>query len=347
MGILESLGFGIPLIGPKETEIPEIFRVPMKMNDFVNIEIEFIYAKILTDALERTSGIADKTQKHLWDSCLQSEAAKGLVTLLSEAMAKKSDLYLVLASDVLRKATSQEEAQIKADYAKSTASKVGVAISFKNLRQVDMIHFYSELEYLAIASLYKSSNASNALQLKFANLRSTTSVSDSTNAVLQAKAIATSLKNGNDVMMDSNDSIESLAPDIAATKASMEFLDGKRAFYLGMPMSYINGILTGGLGDAGAADARAVERGLKWYYFSILKPALEGVFEDKTSFKSEEFGHVETAMEVLKTFELVGDKYISEENKLMVVNRMLDLQSKLGTDQPAAPAEVVPPAQGV
>jgi len=335
--MLSMFNWGAAVGGPTPSELPEIFTVPMSQSDFVEIEVQFIYAKILTDTLERMTGVNEKVQKVLWDNCLQSETNRGLVSLIAKSMAKKSELYLVYKSDLdtLREADTAEANLIKAAYRDGKQPPKGmVGLSFRNFRQADMIDFYSRLEFLSIASLYKSSNLSKAIQLKIKGLRQSTSLIDSQSAITQGSAIATALKNGKDVLIDGEDSIMTATPDVEATKASMEFLDGKRCFYLGMPMSYINGITgKGSLGDTGDADARAIERGLKWYYFSIFKAPMELIFGIKTDFKSEEFGQVSSAMEALKTFELVGEEYISKENKLLVVNRLLDLDSKLGEGQ--------------
>ena len=316
---------------PSTEELPVIFSVPIEKRFFVETEVRFIFAKILRDVLERTSGLGEKAPKVLWDSCLQSDTSDGLVTHLARAMSKKADLFLVYKESLgtLRVASSDEAKQIREDYAATGKSSLGVALSFKNLDQIDMISFYSELEFLSVASLYKSSNLSKALQIKIKNLRASVSLGDSAAAVAQAKAIAVSLGAGRDVMVDAEDIITSATPDVSATEKSMTFTDGKRSFYLGMPLSYINGVITGGLGDSGNADARAIERGLKAYYFSVIKPVVELLFNVKTDFKTSEAGQVSVAMEVLKTFELISDTYISAENKLAVVNKLLEVESEL------------------
>jgi hypothetical protein len=189
-----------------------------------------------------------------------------------------------------------------------------------------MVKLYSGMEYCVISSLNKMANLSKAIQFKMSEMRSSVNLTDSTVAVSQAKAIARSLANGRDVLMDKNDVIETAIPNVSTVKESIAFLDSKRSFYYSMPLSYINGEQTTGIGTTGEADAKAVERGLKAYYISILKPAVEAIFEVKTSFKSMDFRQIASALEAVKTFELVSDDFISKENKQLIVSKLFDVE---------------------
>src|SRR5690606_8182713 len=125
----------------------------------------------------------------LWDNYIQSEANLGLVSLLAEAMTSKADLYLVYKPSVkvLRKATPEEEQEIRRDYEKSAKSSVGVFLSFKNYRRTDMLNIYSHFEYCVLASLNKTLNLSKAIQLKMSDLRASVSLMDSNVAKEQAQ----------------------------------------------------------------------------------------------------------------------------------------------------------------
>ena len=161
----------------------------------------------------------------------------------------------------------------------------------------------------------------------------------------QARSIANALKEGNDVLMDSNDMIETSTPEISSTKEAIQFLDSKRAFILNLPMSYINGEQTGGIGSTGEADSRAVERGLKHYWISILKPAMSAIFGVSPTFKSHDFRQIASAFEALKTFELTTEDLISLENKRLIVAKLFDIPNDLkgekndNSPQPIGPTE--------
>lgn len=319
--------------------LPDIYPLPLASNIFVDTDIQTTYSKVLIDVVERTEGIPEKFLPMLWDNCVQSETSDGLISLLAKALAKKEDLCFVVKQDLgtVRKATGQEMIEIKADYAKSGKSTKGVYVSFRNNLKADMFKFYSQIEYCVIGGLYKTMNLSKAIQIKVSELRASVSLADSAKAKEQALEMAEALALGKDILLDAKDVVETGKPDITPIKEAVAFLDAKRCHYLGMPMSYVTGEAPKGLGDSGEGDAKAVERGLKSYYFSIIKPVLEAAFNIKTTFKSQDFRQLVTAMEALRTFELVDEQYISKENKLLVVNTLLGLDSPLGEEPEPEP----------
>ncbi len=323
--------FGFKSITTSMNELPDIFPLAVKFEDFVRTDLMNVYSKILTDCVERTQGIPDDVFPLLWDNCLQSESSSGLITLLSQAMTDQSELFLVYLQGIgiLRLADDTETVKIKQDYKTKGFSDIGTYISFKNYKKTQMVKVYSSMEYCVISALNKTMNLSKAIQFKMGDMRGSVSLADSSLVLEQARAIALSLSNGKDVMMDKNDEIATGTPDITPIKESIAFLDSKRAFYLGMPLSYINGEQTPGIGSTGEADTKAVERGLKNYYISILKPVLEEVFEISTSFKSNDFRQIASALEAMKTFELVGDDLLSKENKQLIISKMFDVDSEV------------------
>lgn len=335
------LGFFKKSLTSGESGIPEIFPLSLTNLDFSRADILATYTKILTDTLERTHGIPNDYEPLLWDNCVQSETSEGLVTLLVEAMLTKSDLFLVYVPsvNVLRKATEDEKREILNDYKERGESTNGVYISFKKYRRTDMLLIYSALEYCVIASLNKNVNLSKAVQFKMHELRSSVSLADSAVAVDQAKSIAEALRCGNDVFLDSQDIITTATPDIGPTEKAITFLDAKRAFILGLPLAYISGIQTGGIGSTGEADTRAVERGLKQYFVSILQPVLQAVFGIKVEFKSQDFRQMSSALDALRTFDLVSDENLSRQSKQEILARMFDIS--LEDEQKALKAEAL------
>jgi hypothetical protein len=207
-----------------------------------------------------------------------------------------------------------------------------------------MVKLYIGLEYCTIAALHKSMNLSKATQLKMSDLRSSVSSIDSSDVKAQAQRIAEALAAGRDVLMDAKDSIVNSVPDLTAVKASIEFLLQKLAFYLGMPSAYLSGEQTGGLGTTGEGDQKAIERGLKGYYFSVLKPVLEALFPGtQVSYKTQDFRQIKEAMDVVKTFALVDDTMISAENKRKILNGLLDLPEDAEGDPAPKPLALPAP----
>lgn len=338
-------------------EIPNIFPLSFKKDEFIAIDVCHIYSKILTDVIERTHGIKDELQALLWDNCLKSESSHGLISRLAMGMANMKNLFLVYEKPlkVIREATQVEATQIRDDYKKSGESKIGIFISFDHYKKSELVKLYSALEYCTLASLNKSMNVSAAIQIKMKELRGSTGLNDSAEVKAQAVLIAKGLGEGKDVAIDAGDIIETAVPDLTAINQSIEYLNQKRSFYLGLPEAYIKGVLTGGLNSSGEADTNAIERGLKNYYVSIIKPVIEALLDVKTSYKSQNFKQIEEAMDVLKTFSITDDELVSLENKTLIINRLLDLPEDAEGDPPpkveppvtGAPAPAPAPGKGV
>lgn len=243
--------------------LPDIFPMPIAQTEFVRTDVVQTYSKILSEVVERCQGITDEIAGQLFDNCLASEAGKGLITLLAEAMQSKGDLCLVYKSKVLRKADTQEAIQIRADYKEKGSSEIGVFISFANYTKSDMVNLYSGLEHCTVSALNKGLNLSKAVIYKVNDLRASVALIDSSKAEEQVQKLATALSKGKDGYCDAKDVVEMLKPDLNATKEAIAFLDSKRCFYLGLPRSWVNGELEGGLGSSGNGDAKAIARGLK------------------------------------------------------------------------------------
>lgn len=356
--------------GPKLTErLPLIFPMDLAQKDFVAIDCETIFKRILTDTLERTDGLKDEQKVLLWDNCLGSENSDGLVSMLAKAMTSKSELYLAYFANlgVIRKADSEEQGLIREGY-KSKAEAVslpkggkGVFITFKNFRQSDMVKLYAALEYCGVNGFWKTMNLSKALQIKISELRSSTGLNDSADVKAQAIEIARALSQGYDIYIDAKDILELLKPDLTATTEAMNLIAQKRSFYLGLPASYITGVASKGMGDTGAGDNKKVEQGLRGYYFSIIKPTTEGIFDIKTTFKSEDYDQIMSSMEVMKTFAVTDNEMVSLENKTGILNKLLGLPADAKGDppekvdpnaidpvtgQPVPPGQAPPPKPG-
>jgi hypothetical protein len=324
-----------PQIGSSSDELPSLYPLGLSKDDFVKTDVVNTFQMILTDTVERTQGIPEEISDLLWDNCLQNEQKKGLITLLSEAMTDRTDLFLVYdpAIGVLRKATDTERATITADYELRGESPVGVYISFREFKRAELIRIYSALEYLTVSGLNKALNLSTAIQFKVNDLRGSVALVDAEVAKTQAKRIATALANGKDVALDSKDLIELLAPNLEATKASMEFLNEKKSFYLKLPASYISGLQTGGIGSTGEADQKAIERGLKSYFVSIIKPVLKAIFDLQVSYKSQDFRMIDQGLKALQTFELIeNEALISQDERRLIVSGLFGLEDSENAD---------------
>ncbi len=329
---MAGFNFGGLFGGTKNTEssdcgIPPAFVFQIAESDSIKADLELTYSKILTDTFERVHGLPDELQPLLWDSCVQTEAARGLVSLLACAMTEATDLFLVYKKDVkvIRVATSAEAADIRADYEKFAKSDKGFFISFKRFHITPMLKIYSALEHAQLASLYKTTNLSKAVQYKMSKMRASVSLADSAPAISQVKDMARALERGNDIAMDSEDKIETAQPNLEATKNAIAFLQAKRAYILNAPLAYVTGEQATGIGTTGEADMRAVERCLMSFFNTIAYPVCVALFDKKIEFRSEDFSDIESGLEALKTFDITSDENLSRETKQEIVARFFDI----------------------
>lgn len=332
-------------------ELPNIYPIPILQKDFVGIDVQNIFSRILTDTFERTHGIPEDEKMLIWDSCMASDVSDGLVTMLAKAMSEKQDLFIVYIKSLklIRKATAEETSLIREGYKKKAEpvkvdGGVGIFVTFRNFKKADMVKFYSALEWCSVGGLWKQANLSQAIQLKFKDMRGSISASDAPSAKAQAEQIAKNLASSKDVAIDGEDTIETAKPDVSATNSSLEMIQKKQALYLGMPASYLSGEGSTGLSDSGKSDQKAVDRGLKNYFFSIVKPVSDGIFGIKAEFKAEDSEGISSALEVLKVMDTTSNEFLNQENKTKVVNKAFGLdEDEVGDEPDPTPAPVVPP----
>lgn len=345
MSLLSSFGFG-NIGGYVDPALTDIFPFPYLQDSFVQADLETVFSRILTDTFERTQGLKEDQVQLLSDNCLFDEGSEGLITMLAKAMVAKGRLFLIYdpALKIIRKAKAEEITKIEAEYKSGKQGQTGIYINFGKYAKIDMLKIYSIMEFCTVASLHKQANLSKAIQLKFKDFRSSVSSVDVNAIKGQASAMAKALQEGKDIAMDGEDSIETATPDLTATKATMDFTAQKKGLYLGMPATYISGEASAGLGDSGKGDTKSIERGLKNYFYSVVRPVCKALFGVTVSFKSDDFDMLSTGLECLKTFEITGDEYMSAENKRIVVNKAFgfDQNTKGGE-----PKEVPPPPEPI
>lgn len=76
-----------------------------------------------------------------------------------------------------------------------------------------------------------------------------------------------------------------------------------------------------------------------------MKPVLESIFDATLSYKSQDFRNIDSALNLLKTFTLTDEEFISHDNKLKIVNAAFDLPEDSEGD-PVPKAQPLPVVQG-
>lgn len=352
-GILGLIGIGGPNLNQTPyVELPDIFPFPVIRGDFVDIDVEVIYERILTDVLERSEKIPETIEPLLWDNCVALESPDGLVTMLVKAMVKKEKLFLVYdrGTKLVYRAKTEEQGEIEKAAAVNKVwkegSKTGAFISFEKRRIIDMVRLYSALEYATMAALYKSMNMAKSIQFKIAELRASIAKGDGSIATDQASKMAEGMKQGRDLLLDSKDIIETAKPDLTAANAALNMINQRRSLYLKLPASYFQGETTGGLSDSGQADAKAVDRGLRSYFYSIIKPVFQALFDINLKYVADDTAQLSMGLQALRDFDTTSNDFMSNEEKRSVIAQTFRLTGKFEVppDQKAAPEPTVNPA---
>ena len=73
---------------------------------------------------------------------------------------------------------------------------------------------------------------------------------------------------------------------------------------------------------------RQIERGLKQYFVTIVRPALKALFGVDVTFKSQDFRSLSSALEALRTFDMVSDSFLPNEMKIKIVAQLFDLDEE-------------------
>jgi hypothetical protein len=279
--------------------------------NFVQYEIEAIYKKLLFDCLSRSEGLpkikAKKVDKQsddydlsaYYDSVIFGEAGNlGLVSLVAKAMREQAKVYLVYDNDVIRIADEKEKGLIE-----NGKLKNGAACNFEDYQKTHILKFYFVLLYTAISALNTQMNVSKSIQIKISKLRDLVGVKDSSGIEKQAKKISAALKKGNSVLMDELDKIESMKLDTKPATEAMDIIISRLAAVIGMPVSYLNGVVATGLAATGQGDEMVVERGLQNMFNEVFKRVSDKLLGTNLKFKTNVWGMITERLKLLPIVE--------------------------------------------
>lgn len=291
------------------------FELGIGSVEYIGLETKSLYRKILRDCVSRIVGLTSVEKRLFYDSCLNSDAQKGIVTLLVDTMYTKSTIYLVYDKKIkfVRVATSEEQQQIKDG---SLLKNVAVC-SFSAFEEISLIKIYMAMMFSSLNSLNTQVNIAKAILFKFKSFRDKIAGRDLSSKIPEAAAMNTGLKAGKGLMCDSEDKIESIKLDVAPSKATQDIIEGRMANVTGMPISYINGALSAGISATGEADSSAVERGLEPYFNSIIKPVADALFSKDVQFKSDNWRMLSERVNALPIIEM--SQIIDDEQKASFV----------------------------
>lgn len=311
------------------------FKLYMTEPNFVQIETQELFKNLLIECYNKSTGLTDKQSLAMWDNFerFNDKTTAGFIGMVAEAMTNKTTAYIVYdkTTNVIRKATSSEQAQIRKDYQDKTKSDIGIMANFTRYDKSDIIKLYYSLLYNVVDGLNTSINVTKAVKYMASLLREKMSKESSEDIIKQAKAIVQNLKEGNPVLIDGDDKLESGTVDVKPVESAVDFICGRIAGELRVSLSYVNGKMTAGISSTGEADEQANERGLEIIFNSIYKPLVDSLFSVSVQFQSDNYHRLSAYSKILPIIE--SSEIIADEQKAEFVKEMFNIKGNSENDK--------------
>lgn len=311
------------------------FKLRMRETNFVQTETKELFKNLLIECYNKSTGLSEKQSLAMWDNFdrFNDKTTAGFVGMIAEAMTNKTTAYIVYdkATGVIRKATSEEQSQIRSDYQTKTKSDIGIMANFTRYDKADVIKLYYALLYNVVDGLNTSINVTKAVKYMASLLREKTNKDSSEDIIKQAKAIVENLKNGNPVLIDSEDKLESGTVDVKPVESAVDFICGRIAGELRVSLSYVNGKMTSGISSTGEADEQANERGIEIIFNSIYKPLIDSIFNVNVQFQSDNYHRLSAYSKILPIIE--SSDIIDEEQKAEFIKEMFNIKGEANNDK--------------
>lgn len=287
------------------------FNLSLKETEFVDYMVSDLYQSILTMCFDKIifpdaeKDFKDKITPSFYDNLSVEGINKGIIKNLAYGIVQNQKVFFVNASagdNIIVRQGTQEELQ---KYEKEQGNiKNQIQMDFTKYNQSKALKLFYSMIYWIIRATNTNVKISNSVLVKIAKLRELVAKEDADDVIKQAKEINDAIKRGNSIIADKDDTMERLEINSQATKDALDVAFSLVSGLIKMPLSFVNGELTTGLTQTGDSDNLAIERGLKNYYYTILKPCTEKLFETKTRFSSDNTAKLKTLIGILPQLEL-------------------------------------------
>ncbi len=300
------------------------FDLSLSEKNFVDYMVSDLYQSILTMCFDKIifpdaeQDFKDKITPSFYDNLSVEGINKGIIKNLAYGIVQNQKVFLVNASagdNIIVRQGTQEELQ---KYEKEQGNiKNQIQMDFTKYNQSKALKLFYSMIYWIIRATNTNVKISNSVLVKIAKLRELVAKEDADEVIKQAKEINDAIKKGNSIIADKDDTMERLEINSQATKDALDVAFSLVSGLIKMPLSFVNGELTTGLTQTGDSDNLAIERGLKNYYYTILKPCTEKLFETKTRFSSDNTAKLKTLIGILPQLEL--STLLTDEEKRAII----------------------------
>lgn len=303
------------------------FDLNVNERDFVNYMVADLYQNILTMTFDKIifpgkESFKDNIISSFYDNYSVENIQKGIIKNLSIAMERTEPVFFVNASisekEVIVRTGTSEELE-KYEEAKGNVKKQ-IKMDFSKFHQAKLLKIFYQMIYWIIRATNTNVKISNSVLVKIAKLRELVAKEDADDVIIQAKEINNALKQGNSIIADKDDSLDRLEINSQSSKDALNEVFNLISGLIKMPISFLNGELTTGLTQTGDSDNLAIERGLKNYYYMILKPIIEKLFEVRCAFSSDNTAKLKTLISMLPQLEL--STLLTDEEKRAIIDNL-------------------------
>ncbi|MDG3034187.1 hypothetical protein P7245_22430 [Vibrio parahaemolyticus] len=305
--------------------------------NFVQYLVSGMYRRILFTTL-RYIALDEGEEKTVIPTCMNryTPASIGLIGHISNAIASKSRLVLrkIKLSDgsyAFEKVNAQPDAV--------DSSPDLIELDFKKHYDSDLMKMYASILYAALLGALRGVKMTQAVLIGLFGLSDNIATDENLKLIkAQSKSINEGIKNGKSSVTDSNSKINFVSYDIDPVAKTKEFIFQKFSTVTGFPLSFFNGEGGSALSDTGKSDEKQIRRACEYYFYEILNPALEAVFDKSFSLKPDI--DTDEIASVMSTVEMSG--ILNTDGALFLLNQAGLKKEHINMDKLKALTESTP-----
>lgn len=201
-----------------------------------------------------------------------SPLKRGLVSLIVEALVDNTTVYLKKIK--IPKTNAYVFSVVDKEVATNSAGEIDesnyLEMNFDNYEESKIVLSLYVLLGNVMVSLSKGITVSKGLIVKFKGLSELIKNSQNTKQLkIQIEELNKGVIAGKTTAIDSDSDIEQLGYDSSQAEKSAKYIFSLISNVTGRPISYINGEVTGGLGDNSKSEEKRLDASTKKYFYSI------------------------------------------------------------------------------
>lgn len=296
-----------------EIDINDYFE--LKKVDFIYIFLSALYQRIFNYCWSRTIVKNKKfNETILFDCFLKTAQTKGFISLMIDALifGKQEILTYDPILNVIEIKNYDNNHEI------NKKVKNQIILDFTSNKKIYLLKQYASIYYDCLHSLAEKSKINGALILKLATLTDNISLDEKLSVKQQALSVQSGINNGNGAVIDSKSDIDLLNADCEPEQKQIENIKQEiSSFFDGMPLNFLFGTSTAGIGASGENDTDSLERSIYSFFNTYWKPYFNGLFADNIDFKVENWRQIANARDIINIVETT--EYLDEKNKKEII----------------------------